>query len=262
MQTNSLKPLSGLRILVTRPEDQARTISHKLRELGATPLELPMIQIVKLEHTTELDRAVARLADYDWVIFTSVHGVKFFSERMIALNVAPEDLTSRCVATIGPATAAALRGIGKKPDYIPDEYLSERIAAGLGDIHGKRILLPRADLASKELPAVLQERGAIVDDVVAYRTAIPKGLTAEKIKSIFSEGVDWVTFTSPSTVHNFAQVIGDKEVARFLRGAKIACIGPVTSQAAERRGIGVNVIAETHTVDALVEGIVNEIRAT
>jgi len=261
MQANSLKPLSGLRVLVTRPEGQAHTISQKLRDLGATALELSTIQIVRPWHTTELDHAIGTLANYDWVIFTSVHGVRFFSERMVALNVAPETLMSRRVAAIGPATAAALEGIGKKPDYMPSEYLSEKIAAGLGDVHGKRILLPRADLASRKLPLVLQKRGALVDDIMAYRTVIPSDLTAEKVKSIFNEGVDWVTFTSPSTVRNFARVIGDNEVARFLRGTKIACIGPVTSEAAERFGIGVDVVAQTHTVDALIEEIVNEIRS-
>jgi uroporphyrinogen III methyltransferase/synthase len=259
MQATSIKPLSRVRILVTRPTGQAQTLSEKLRELGATTIELPTIQIVRPENTDSMDTALMSLRNYDWVIFTSVHGIQFFMKRMGELKVAPETFKMVRVAAIGPATAAALELAVKKPDFIPQKYLSEKIVDGLGDVKGKRILLPRADIASNKLPALLRERGAAVDEVVAYWTIIPRELTPERLKSVFAEGVDLVTFTSPSTIRSLAAVMGGEQLEQFLRKVKVACIGPVTLEAAKELGIDVDIVAETHTIDALVKAIVDEI---
>ena len=254
----SLKPLSGMRILITRPESEAPALAGKLRELGAKALFLPTIAILPPENTDEVDRAVRGVGEFDWVVFTSVNGVRFFYERAKALNVSIDKLNRVKVAAIGPATADALERLGRKPDYVPDEYLSEKIAQGLGDVGGKRILLPRADIASKKLPSLLIQRGAIVDEVVAYRTVIPNDLTPDRLKQIFAEGVDMITFTSPSTVRNFLRAAGAAELERLLKSIKVACIGPVTVQAAKELGVRVDVVALNHTIDGLVEAIENE----
>ncbi len=260
MQATSLRPLSGVRILVTRPIQQSQNLSEKLRRLGASPVELPTIEIAPIENTDSLDHALRRLGEYYWVIFTRVHGVDSVLKRMSELRIEHKALQKVKVATIGPATASALDQAGRKPDYTPAEYLSEKIAQGLGEVNGKRILLLRANIASKKLPALLGERGALVDDVVAYRTIIPRDLTPERLRSIFDEGVDLVTFTSPSTVRNLAQVLGGGELERYLRNVKVACIGPVTVEAVKEMGIRVDIAARNHTADSLVEAIVNEIR--
>ncbi len=260
MQASSLRPLSGMRILVTRPIEQAQVLSEKLRGLGATTIELPTIQIVPAANTAALDAAVENLSEYDWVIFTSVHGVRFFEKRMVELGIPTQILKKVKVASIGPATAEALEHAGKKPEYMPNEYLSRRIVEGLGNVKGKRVLLPRADIASKKLPSLLRERGALVEEVVAYQTIPPTDLTPERVKSILADGVDIVTFTSPSTVRNLAQVLGTQQLNRFLGSVKVACIGPVTVQEAEEFGIDADIVAKSHTVDALVEAIVNETR--
>lgn len=256
----TLKPLSGVRILVTRPIQQSQNLSEKLRRLGASPVELPTIEIAPIENTDSLDRALRRLGEYYWVIFTSVHGVNSVLKRMSELRIEHKALQEVKVATIGPATASALGQAGRKPDYIPAEYLSEKIAQGLGEVNGKQILLLRANIASKRLPALLGERGALVDDVVAYRTIVPRDLAPERLRSIFDKGVDLVTFTSPSTVRNLAQVLGGGELERYLRNVKVACIGPVTVETVKEIGIRVDIVARNHTVDSLVEAIVNEIR--
>ncbi len=261
MQISSLKPLTGMRIVVTRPKELTHTLSERLRELGATIVELPTIEIIPVENTAPLDDTIRRLDEYDWLILTSVHGAQFFMGRLAALKVSLELLNGLKVATIGPATAAALERAGKTPDYIPDEYLSERIVHGLGNVRGKRILLPRADIASKKLPALLHERGALVDEIVAYRTVAPRDLTCERLKSVLDEGVDLVTFTSSSTVRNFARALGGHKLGRFLHDVKVACIGPVTVEAARELGIEVDIVAKTHTIEALVEAIVNETRS-
>jgi uroporphyrinogen III methyltransferase / synthase len=256
----SLKPLSGMRVLVTRPESEAPSLAEKLSELGAKALFLPTIAILPPENTDQLDRVVKGVEEFDWVVFTSVNGVRFFHERAKTLNAPFDRLNKVKVAAIGSATADALERLGRKPDYVPDEYLSEEIAYGLGDVRGKRILLPRADIASKKLPSLLTQHGAIVQEVVAYRTVIPDDLTPNRLKRIFAEGVDMITFTSPSTVRNFAQAVGAAELEPLLRNVKVACIGPVTVKAAKELGVHVNVVALNHTIDGLVEAIENENR--
>ena len=258
MQTASLKPLSGLRIIVTRPKSKAGTLSEKLRTMGAVTIELPTIEITPRQDCVELDAAIGRLKDYDWVVFTSVHGVEFFLQRMATLKMPFDLLKSKHVAAIGPGTARALAASGKKPDYIPDQFLSKRIVEGLGDVKGKRILLPRADIASETLPSILRMKGAVADEVVAYRTVIPFELTPEKVGHIFEEGADLITFTSPSTIRYLSRVLGENQLPNKLRGMKVACIGPVTVEAAKEMGLAVDVVARTHTVDGLIAAIVHD----
>jgi len=261
MPAGQAKPLLGKRVVITRPLQQAAAFSKRLRELGAIPVEFPTIEIVPVKNTDELDRAIRSLNDYDWVIFTSACGVRFFLEHMAGMRVRDETWKELKVAAIGPATAAALEKGGKKADYVPTEYLSEEIAVGLGDMRGRRVLLPRADIASQKLPALLRDRGALVDDIIAYRTMIPRHLTLESLKSILAEGVDLIVFTSPSAVRNLAQITGHDALASFLRDIKVACIGPVTADAVEELGIDVHVVAKTHTIDGVVEAVVDEIGA-
>lgn len=258
MQTSE-KPLSGRRIVVTRAARQAASLSRKLQDLGATTIEIPTIEIKPPSGTDQIDNAIQNIRIYDWIIFTSVHGVESFIGRMAALQVHISILDDLKIAAIGSATSTALQQAGRKPDYVPAEFLSERIAIGLGEVRGKRVLLPRANIATKRLPLLLREQGAIVDEVTAYKTVLPLGLNSEKLKGAIETGVDIVTFTSPSTVHNFAHALGD-EVGKLLSNVRVACIGPVTCEAARKIGIDVNVVASPHTIDALVEAIVDDIR--
>jgi uroporphyrinogen III methyltransferase/synthase len=258
MQTT--KPLLGRRVLVTRAAGQAKALSSKLQVLGATTIEVPTIEIEPPTNTDQLDSAIKNLGNYDWIIFTSVNGVDFFSRRMACVQAHISVLNSVRVAAIGSATAAALERAGRKADYIPAEFLSERIALGLGNLQGKRILLPRADIASEKLPLLLRSRGATVDEVTAYTTVPPRELSSEELRKTIEAGVDIVTFTSPSTVSNFSHALGEVEARKFLGHVRVACIGPVTLEAARKIGINVNVVANPHTIDALVEAIVDDIR--
>jgi len=259
MQATSLKPLSGMTILITRPIEQAQNLSEKLRELGATTIELPTIEIIPAENNDTLDKALERLNEYDWIVFTSVHGVRFFMKRMADLNIAPSALKQVMLAAIGLATASTLERTVKKPELVPTEFLSWKIVDGLGDVKGRRILLPRADIASKKLPDLLRKRGALVEEVVAYRTIIPPDLTPDRLNYIFAGEVDLITFTSPSTVRNLARVLGPNKLEQFLSMVKVACIGPVTVEATKELGIRVDIVSKIHTIDALVEAIVDEI---
>ena len=257
MTQTTIKPLTGKRILVTRASTDAAILSRKLQNLGATTIEVPTIEIQSPQRMEEMNTAIENIQKYDWIIFTSAHGVESFIDRMAALRVSMDSLRNAKIAAIGPATSESLQRAGRNPDFVPEKFLSEFIAQGLGDLQGKRILLPRADIASKQLPSLLSGKGAIVDQVTAYRTVIPNELTSEKLKAAFDAGVDLITFTSPSTVHNFFEALGNNR--NYLNNVKVACIGPITFEAAKEEGIIAHLVADPHTIDALVEAIENEI---
>lgn len=259
METTAVSPLSGLRVLVTRPAEEASILKAELLALGAIPIELPTIEIAPPESYTQLDNAIRELDSYDWIIFTSVHGVQFFLSRLQALGCKTSILQPVKIAAVGPSTAATLQTVGRKPDFIPEDYLTEKIASGLGDVREKRILLPRTDIASKKLPELLRTLGARVDEVTAYRTITPANLSNEKLTAILAEGIDLIVFTSPSTARNLARTLVAGDFAK-LKKCKVACIGPVTAEAARELGFQVEIVAKNHTINSLVEEIVNENR--
>ena len=259
MQTAPLTSLVGVRVLITRSKTENQILAEKLQSLGATTMELPTITIIPPESMEPLDRSIKSLSNYDWLVFTSQHGVKFFADRMTALGEPIERLDQVKVAAVGPGTAAALQKLGKEPDYVPEQFLTEQIVYGLGNVNGKRIQLPRADIASRVLPERLREQGASVDEVVAYRTIVPEDLSMDRLLLVLKQGVDIATFTSPSTVRNLAQ-LADGALGVLLTDVKVACIGPVTAEAAKSLGVHVDIVASNHTIDDLVEAIVNEIR--
>jgi len=250
------KPLSGKRVLITRARDQASALIARLEELGAEPIEFPTIQIVPPEDFGPLDAAIARLSTYDWIIFTSVNGVGFFWERLTAAGLDASALEHAHIGAIGPATAEALAQAGLHVDFMPPQFVAESILDTIGPIEGKRILLPRADIAREALAVGLRDRGALVDELVAYRT-VPARLTPELRHAVLNAGIDIATFTSSSTVRNFIQALGGLDPAEVLRGAQVACIGPITAQTAHELGLRVDIIATEHTIEGLVNEIVN-----
>jgi len=255
-------PLRDKKILITRAKEQAGGLSERLRALGAEPIEFPTIAIAPLEDFSPLDCALKHLAvsHYQWVIFTSVNGVRFFFERLKALGYNARLLSAVKLAAIGPATAEALAQHGLKVHYMPTRYLAEEIAAGVGDVLGQRILLPRAAIAPKKLAEELRAKGALVDEVAAYRT-LPTDAKADELQKLLGNGqIDLIAFTSASTVQNFAKLLDGLDLTQALSKVKVACIGPITAQAAEELGLKVHILAEEHTIDGLVKAIVQEVR--
>jgi uroporphyrinogen-III synthase len=247
-----MKSLAGKRILVTRPRAQAGGAVEKLLALGAIPLIFPAIEISPLEDTTQLDLAITRLGTYQWVIFTSVNGVAAFWQRLEALGKGRADLQGIYVAAIGPATAQALRDRQISPDFVPEEYVAEAILPGLGDVRGQHILLPRADIARKALVEALASQGALPEEVAVYRT-LPGEPDAQVLKEL-EQGVDVVLFTSSSTVRNTMALLG-AGAQELLRGALIACIGPITAATARECGLAVDVVAADYTRDGLIAAL-------
>lgn len=244
-------PLFGQRIVVTRARDQASELTAKFHALGADVAEVPVISIVPPADPGPLDAALARLGDYDWLIFTSVNGVRYFLER---LDASPYDLRSlrARLCAIGPATRRALEALHLKVDLMPKEYVAESLVEAFTpfDLKGQRILLPRAAVARDVVPVELTARGAHVEVVEAYRTVVPAD-SAVLVEEVFAQKADWVTFTSSSTVKNFLAMAGPDRV----NGVKIASIGPVTSATARMHGLPVTVEAGEHTMDGLVQAM-------
>jgi uroporphyrinogen-III synthase len=246
-----MKPLTGKRILVTRAQKQAADLCEALAAEGALPIPFATIEISPLKDFTQLDKAFAGLAagEYAWVIFTSVNGVTACQERLAQTGLGPEILSSARVAAIGPSTAGVLHSLGVNVDFMPHEYVAERILDGLGDVARKNILLPRAEMARPALAEALHEAGAIVNEIPVYYTLQPSPDPAGL--QTLRQGVDVITFTSSSTVRNFASLVGTEETSPAL----VACIGPITAQTAREMGLQVDIVAKEYTIPGLVQAI-------
>ena len=251
------KPLFGKKIIVTRSREQASDFSVLLEKYGAEPIEFPTIETVPPKDWKEIDRAIKNLPKYDWAIFTSINGVKYFIERLKKQGKDIRELKGIKICAIGPATAKAIEDLGIKVDLLPKEYRAESIITGLGKtkIKGRRFLLPRALKAREVLPEEIKRLGGKVDVVTAYRTVQPKEKTDEIRKMLREKRVDVVTFTSSSTVENFVNMFKRNEVPGILNGTRVACIGPITKDTATKLGIKTDIMPEKYTIPALTEAI-------
>jgi uroporphyrinogen III methyltransferase/synthase len=246
-------PLFGRKIVVTRARDQAGEFSERLRSLGADAIELPVISLEAPADTGPLDAAIEKLSSYDWLIFTSVNGVRFFLERLDQSRSDLRSLRAR-ICAIGPATRRAVEALHLKVDLMPEEYVAESVVGAFSrmNLEGQRILLPRAAVARDLIPVELSRLGANVDVVEAYRNMIPSDAKS-LAREIFSAArkPDWITFTSSSTVENFVSIAGREQLA----GVHIASIGPVTSETIRARGLRADAEAQPYTIDGLIAAI-------
>ena len=248
-------PLFGKTELVTRARSQASKLTARLEQLGAKVIEAPAIRIEEpADHYEALDAAIAKLNDYQWLIFTSANGVDYFFARLIKTGKDARALGYAKVAAIGSATAAKLREYGIIADVVPREFRAEGVLEALkGKLpsHAK-ILLPRAQEAREILPEKLREQGAVVDVAPAYQTVAAE-VDAESLREKLAAGeIDLVTFTSSSTVTNLVKIIGSADT---LKEIKTAAIGPVTAETAKGNGIEPDIVAKEYTIDGLVEAI-------
>lgn len=248
-------PFFGKTILVTRAREQASKLTASLERLGARCLEVPSIRLVEPEDGYQAaDEAISRMGEYDWVIFTSANGVGRFFERLALAGKDARAFGGAKVAAIGTATAEALKGKGILADIVPREFRAEGIVEALKDEvgTGKKVLIPRAQEAREILPEKLRELGAEVTVAPVYRTVAAE-TDGEALRRKLSDGeVDYVTFTSSSTVTNLLRIVGTAEA---LHGVKTACIGPVTAETCRKNGIEPDIVAEEYTISGLVEAM-------
>jgi len=251
------RPLFGKRILITRPEEQAGDVVHLLAGLGAQCELFSTIQIVPPESWEGLDRAIRELSGYEWIVFTSVNGVKYFFDRLTQAGKDARVLGGIKIGVIGPKTKEALCAKGISPDLMPDTYSTEGLAKEFKryPMHGKKILLPRPKIASEELSNMLHGLGAAVDEVEAYLTQPPEYSKDKLVQLFHNGGIDLITFTSPSTVTNFIEICRNNDIAEKISDTPVACIGPVTAKAAGEQGLAVAITPNEYTIDGLVAAI-------
>jgi uroporphyrinogen III methyltransferase/synthase len=260
------RPLFGRRIVVTRSREQAGELVDLLEERGAEAIQAPTIRIAPPEDTEALDRACASAGKYDWIVFTSANGVDAFMGRLLAAFDI-RDLKGVRICAVGPSTAERIERYGIRVDLTPDESRAERIAdafAAAGVIKGATFLLPRADIAREVLTDQLRELGGDVTEVVAYRTLMAGGerdADHDVYRMLLDRQIDAVTFTSASTVKNFAKMCGEEQAADLLNTTVVASIGPVTAEAAQQLGIHTTVMPAKYTVKDLVEALVDHFGA-
>jgi uroporphyrinogen III methyltransferase/synthase len=247
-----MSALSGRRIVVTRARHQAGRLASALETAGAVPLFFPTITIRPVDDTRAVDAAVHRLADYAWIVFTSANAVATFWDRMRATNIASLPRTVR-VAAVGPATAAELAIRGAAPNAQPTTHSGAAIAGAIGNLRDARVLLPCGDLARNETSDALRQAGAVVDEVVVYCTE-QETPDADALGQL-RDGVDALTFTSPSIVRGFAALLGG-DIGHVLVGRVVlATIGPTTSAAVRDLGWPEPLEATVATVDGMVAAL-------
>lgn len=259
------KPLAGKRIVVTRAPEQSAEFGAQLEALGAEVLFLPTIKFTDPEDLAALDRAVAGMDKFDWVIFTSRNSVKFVAKRLDVLSLSPK-LTRRPilkpeVAVIGSATRDEALAAGFIPSYNTEESRGDALASELADrVKGKRILLPHSSLGDPVLVQRLLDAGADVMEVIAYRTIQPGSFDPKILQMIRERGVDVITFFSPSA---YRHLVGELDLAMLCgKSSKmlIATIGPTTSSAVRNDGLEVAIEAPSASAAALCQAIASYFR--
>jgi uroporphyrinogen III methyltransferase/synthase len=253
------RPLFGQTIVVTRTREQASELSQKLEELGAAVIEAPTIELHEPEDLTEVDAALTRAGDFDWVCFTSASGVTAARKRLAELGKDARVFGNAKLAAIGSATAAAIeRELCLKVELCPPSFVAEAMADEFlkrNEVAGRRFLLLRADIARPLLRERLMAGGAAeVRDVALYETRPAKELPAGLIEAIEDGRINWITFSSSSTVRNFVKLIGP-DYLRFLKRAKLASIGPITTSTLRETGLTPAAEAKTFNVAGLIKAI-------
>jgi uroporphyrinogen III methyltransferase/synthase len=252
------QPLAGRCIVITRPRAQAAAWMEELRRLGAEPLLCPTVEVVPPPDWSALDDALAHVQQFDWVVFTSVNGVRFFCQRCETHGHELQALRRLHVAAVGPQTAQAVQRRGLRVDFMPSTYQAEGLLNGFKRrrLRGKRVLLPRAALGREVLATALREMGAVVTDVAVYHTVQPRGSAAALLQRLQRGAVDMLTFTSSSAVHNLQGMLGPEHWPHILDGVAIACIGPLTAETARACGLQVAVQPAASTIAALTAAMV------
>lgn len=255
------EPLAGRTVVVTRAASQAGEFVAELERYGATVIICPTIEITEPDNYERLDEAIDHLYGYDWIIFTSANAIEFFLRRLNAREVNAEQLDEIKVCAIGQASADKLRDARVHVDVVPSQSKAEGVFTALSEfvgaeqLQGLNILLPRAAVARDYLPKALEDAGARVDVVTAYRTVVPENLDRGRLSAMLAGSADCIAFTSSSTVKNLALLFDTHDLSNVLAGVTIACIGDVTASTAAEYGLHVDIQPAQTSVKDLAKAI-------
>jgi uroporphyrinogen III methyltransferase/synthase len=247
-------PLAGKRIVVTRSREQASELIEQIEALGAEAIEFPTIKVVPPYRWGAFDQVLENISGFHWIVFTSTNGVKGFFNRLKEKGLDIRQLYGVKLCAVGAATQAELVNLGLRIDFVPKTFTTKELLDGLiPQIKtGEKVLLARADIASPVLSDGLKERNIPVEDLVVYHTIPDSSEKANIVNLLTNNQVDFITFTSSSTVQHFVSMIGAGNISLANR-CKIVCIGPVTAKTATAFGLTVTAIADQYTIDGLVE---------
>jgi uroporphyrinogen-III synthase len=255
---STARPLEGKRIVVTRAVEQSRDLMARLENMGAIVLLFPAVSFSEPSDTSELDRVIRSLAEYDWILFTSANAARFFAGRCHKLGVEPGQEGNYLCAAVGPATASAVAAEGFSVDHVAQEFLGSALARELSaSLAGKKILLPRSERARPDLPNALKAVGAEVMEVVAYHTGGVGVIEPEVMQAIREAQVDVISFFSPSAIENMRADLGEEVLSRLGAKAALAAVGPVTAAALRSAGLPVAIEAPLATAESMTAAIAN-----
>lgn len=251
--------LAGTRIIVTRAREQAAVFAEQLAGLGAEVVSMPLIEIAPPANYEPLDRAIDRIESFDWLIAASVNAIDFFLRRFDQLKQDRRLLDALLVAAVGPKTRERIESEGLRVALVPDNYTAESLVAGFlnhyrdpAELHGLRVLIPASNITRDVIGPALAVHGVVVELVEAYRTQPPPVNRDEALASLDASSGGYLIFASPSAVDHLAAVLGLEHLTPALDGLQIVCIGPTTAQAAQRRGLTVDLMPSEYRIEALV----------
>jgi uroporphyrinogen III methyltransferase/synthase len=252
--------LEGRTVIVTRAASQAADLTTLLEGYGANVIVCPTIEIREPDNFDRLDEALDHLYGYDWLIFTSTNGVKYFLKRLLDRKLQVSDLDEIKVCAIGQRTADKLHDAHVHVDLVPSQSTAEGVFAALsdfvnGNLRGLNVLLPRAAVGRETLPEALQKAGARVDVVTTYQTVLPENLDRGKLAAMLTGSGDCIAFTSPSTIKNLAKLFDTHDLGKTLPDIVVACIGSVTAEAAAEYGLRVDIVPQQTTTQDLAQAI-------
>ena len=247
--------LAGKRVVITRPAAQSEALARELSERGAIAIVLPLVSFADPEDFEPLDRAIAEIEQFDWMILTSAQAVRAMTHRaadlqlpLVRANQHPR------VACVGPVTAEAARKANLPVEYIARTHSGVALANELATrLQGAKILLPRSDRANPDLPEALERHNAQVTEVVAYRTLRPAEVNQDGLKKLANGEADAVLFFSPSAVHHFAEIFGAEKLSALQDKLALAAVGPVTANALQEAGVLRAVVAADTTAASVME---------
>lgn len=256
--------LSGKRILITRAPEQAKPFSEKLKQLGGIPIEIPLISIEPASITDSCKDSLLHMSEFEWLIFTSVNGVKCFFHILKELHIDISTIAQQPkIAVVGKKTLHELTKRGLRAEIVPENFVAEDLIDIFKRINiaGKRVLIAKGNLARTILPNELRRLGAVVEDYVVYNTIQTDKHREKLLEVLHTKEIDVITFTSSSTVKNFVSLLSGHNMDIMLRGIIVACIGPITEKTAKDYGIYPTIVANTYTTDGLIDSIAHYFNA-